>query len=112
MPSDDLAAAEAAANRAERVATDVRELEYTTEQQWLDDAAAIRAVVTRCREQAAEIADQSDFMAFMHTELAKFPCLCEDGKHADTAPMFWPELIRCIVARAVKDAQAEVQHGK
>ena len=51
--------------------------------------------------------DQSGFLAFMTAELAKWPCCCDDGGHSSTPPMMWPELIACIVKRAVKDALAK-----
>lgn len=66
-------------------------------------AAAIRAVIAALKR---ERADNSDFMAFMQIELAKFQCCHEDGQHHSTPPMFWPELIRCIVERAVREKQA------
>jgi hypothetical protein len=50
--------------------------------------------------------DNDDFMAYMISEFEKFPCMHGDagcGAHADTPPMFWPELIRCIIKRFVKD---------
>ena len=67
-----------------------------------------KAEIEKLKEQAA---DDSDFMAFMTIELDKFSCCCCDagpGAHAAAPPMFWPELIRCIIARAVKDKTAEL----
>lgn len=57
----------------------------------------------------SEVADHSDFMAFMAAELAQFECLC--GKeHGETMPMMWPELIQCIVAKAIKDSKREASN--
>lgn len=48
--------------------------------------------------------DDSDFLGYIAGELASFPCMCEQGAHADTPPSFWPELVACIAKRAAKDA--------
>jgi hypothetical protein len=50
--------------------------------------------------------DQEDFMAMMTADLAKFKCMHSDGDergHDSTPPYMWPELIACIVKRAVED---------
>jgi hypothetical protein len=52
--------------------------------------------------------DQSDFFAYMSGELSKWPCMCENEGHKGTAPMFWPELIACIIKKAVQDKQKEL----
>lgn len=59
------------------------------------------------RKLRAEIADHNDFMAMLAGELARMPCVCDDGGHENTPPMMWPELIRCIAARAFNDGQKE-----
>jgi len=64
----------------------------------------LRARITEL-EQHERLADA--FLADMAGELAQMPCCCENGKHRDTPPMMWPELIRCIIKRAVRDALAK-----
>lgn len=51
--------------------------------------------------------EHSDFLSFMAVELAGWPCQCENGEHASTPPYCWPELIACIVKKAVKSALQE-----
>ena len=55
---------------------------------------------------ASEQSDHSDFLAFMTASLAEWPCNCTEDQpdHSATPPMCWPELIACIIKRAVKDA--------
>lgn len=65
---------------------------------------------------ASEKSDHSNFLAFMAGSLAEYHCDCTDDecgpdktRHASTPPMCWPELIACIIKKAVKDAKAESQ---
>ena len=48
-----------------------------------------------------EESEHSDFLAYMCDELARFPCMHEEGQHKGTPPVMWPDLIRCIVMKAV-----------
>ena len=57
---------------------------------------------------ASEKSDHSDFLAFMAGELAKYHCKCTDDEYASTPPMMWPELIGCIIAKAVENAEARI----
>ena len=58
---------------------------------------ALRKELDEAREQ---IAYHSDFLAFMHGELKKWPCRCGpagDTAHDATPPCNWPEWIGCII---------------
>lgn len=75
-----------------------------------DPVNGLQSQLTQLRAERDELklaADyNSDFMGFMKLELAKMECLC--GKdHSATMPMCWPELIRCIVAKAVQKVTKE-----
>ncbi len=50
-----------------------------------------------------EIADQDDFMAMMHEDLEAIASRYDIRTDA-TPPMMWPELIRAVIAKAVKDS--------
>lgn len=54
-------------------------------------------------------ATESDFLAYIHGELAAWPCACGSKDHAGTPPMNWPEWVAGIVAQAKKDAVAEAK---
>jgi hypothetical protein len=87
-----------------------RELELLERASGYDGSYAARAVAEIRRSRLAALTaagEESDFLAFMADELDRFPCLhgpAGNGAHAKTAPMMWPELIRCIVAKAKQDA--------
>lgn len=55
-------------------------------------------------EMRAKIESNDDFMAFMTQALSDWPCRHGSEGHGDTPPMMWPELIACIVKKAVADA--------
>jgi hypothetical protein len=78
-------------------------------QQCLDDINRKNPALAAARLAALTAAgDDADFLAFMADELDRFPCLhgpAGNGAHAKTPPMMWPELIRCIVAKARQDAR-------
>ena len=58
------------------------------------------------RQLRAAQGDYQGFLNFMRNELAALPCCHDAGTHADTPPLMWPELVRCIVTRAASDAFA------
>lgn len=75
---------------------------------------ALQVIEARERELAElkrQLEDANDSLAFIASELDRFPCLHGnggEGAHRDTPLMMWPELIQCIRARAVKDKTAEL----
>jgi len=42
----------------------------------------------------------NDFLAMMHAEMLKYPCMCQGKFNDSTPPMMWPEWLACIVKRA------------
>lgn len=66
------------------------------------------SISTLVTEKLQAEAEHSDFLGFIHSSLAEFPCCCEKGAHNSTPPMMWPELIACIVRRARQDGEAAV----
>ncbi len=62
------------------------------------------AIKEATKELQNQVDQNNDFMAFMTGELAQFSCCHEDGKHAGTSPMMWPELIACIARKAIAEA--------
>jgi hypothetical protein len=76
--------------------------------------AAYKALIPACEslekklKQAQE--EHLEFLAFWAAELDRFPCLHEEAgpkAHASSPPMMWaPELLGCIIQRAVKDRLA------
>lgn len=63
----------------------------------------------RERDEALAKCERNDeFMAYMTEELGGFECLHGEG-HRGTPPMMWPELIKCIAAKAVQDAKNELE---
>lgn len=59
----------------------------------------------------SEVADNDDFMAFLHYEFSRLPCCHEEAgpdAHAGTPPMMWvPELVICIAKRYHRDQLAK-----
>lgn len=83
------------------------ELDAMQKSGWSVSASTqLQRLIAAYRELRVERDDNSDFMAFMQSELAKIPCCHEAGEHDGTPPMMWPELIRCIVRKAV-DVETE-----
>jgi hypothetical protein len=56
--------------------------------------------------------DHGDFLAFLASEMDRFPCLhgeAGQGSHASTPPMMYPELLHCIIRRARLDMVKKLQ---
>ena len=109
MEWDAIAAATAANERLQyqiEILTNQRDIARQAEK-------AIAEAADKAAKRVKELEDQADmhadFMGFMAGELAQFPCCHEDGEHHSTPPMMWPELIACIVKKAVRDAQERVK---
>lgn len=76
--------------------------------------AAYKALIPACESLGMKLKaaqeDQADFIAFWGGELSRFPCLHDESgpeAHKGTPPMMWaPELIGCIIQRAVADRES------